>query len=146
MHDLETMLDPDDREAALERGFTQHDALEFRGKLLKPLSAATYSVLQRSGNRLLSGVSTDPFSDVAGFVLLHAADPSESKEARRKVWAGQAVWNEYVYEYLEANPDIHQDLEAAIPMFQRMIEDYAKSFTKSVSAGEGKKKSGAQVT
>lgn len=146
MHDLEAMLDPEDREAALERGFTQHDTLEFQGKPLKPLTVATYSVLQRSGNRLLTGGSTDPFGDAVAFILLHAADPKESKEARRRVWAGQASWNEYVFEYMDANPGIYDDLMDFIPVFKAMIEDFTKTLTKSISAEPGKKKSGAQAT
>jgi hypothetical protein len=141
--DLE--FDPEDREAALERGFTQHDALMFRGKRLVPISAGTYSVLQRSGNRLISGNSTDPLGDATGFILLHSADPDERLKARSRVFAGHTSWLEYVYQYMEANPDIHADLLDSIPLFQRMFEDFSKTMTKSVSAGEGKKKSGAQV-
>ena len=139
-------FDPEDRNPALERGFTQHDTLIFRGKTLRPMTVGTYSVLQRSGNKLISGGSADPFGDAVGFLLLHSADPDESKEARRKVWAGQAAWNEYVYEYMEEHPDIHEDLLAAIPMFHRMIADFTKALTKSVSALDSKKKSGAQPT
>jgi hypothetical protein len=146
MHDLDAMLDPEDRDAALERGFTQHDTLEFRGKPLKPLSVATYSVLQRAGNRLVLGGSTDPFGDAMGFILIHSADPKESREARARVWAGAASWNEYVFNYLDEHPDVHEDLFAAIPMFRAMIDDFAKAVTKSVSAGDLKKKSGPQVT
>ena len=136
-------LGPDDRDAALERGFTQHDTLTFRGKPLRPLTIATHAVLQRSGNRLVSGDSEAPFADTAGFLLIHSADEKENRTVRNIVWKGKEAWNEYIFQYLEANPDIHQDLMAAIPVFRKMIEDFGKALTKSVS-GEGKKKSGIQ--
>jgi hypothetical protein len=139
-------FDPEDREAALERGFTQHDVLEFRGKRLVPITAGTYSVLQRSGNRLMSGGSPDPLGDAVGFILLHSADPDERLQARARVYAGQSSWLEYVYQYMEENPGIHADLLASVPLFERMFKDFSKTLTKSVSAGSGKKKSGARAT
>jgi hypothetical protein len=140
------MLDPEDRDLALERGFLDHDTLSFRGKRLIPLCLATYTVLQRSGNRLLLGNSIDPLGDAVAFLLLHSADPDDRKEARRRVYSGQAVWNEYVYNYMESNPDLMGDLVPALPMFTRMIEDFTRTLTKSVSAETGKKKSGDQAT
>jgi hypothetical protein len=145
MHDLDTILDPDDRDAALERGFTQHDTLTFRGKRLIPLTIATYSVLQRAGNKLVTGGSDAPFADAAGFVLLHVADETENRRARSAVWRGREAWNEYVYAYLASDSTIAEDLFAAIPTFQKMVEDFVKSMTKSMSAAGVKKKSGAQA-
>lgn len=137
-------LGPDDRDTALERGFTQHDTLSFRGKSLIPLTIATHSVLQRAGNRLVTGNSEAPFADAAGFVLIHSADPDENRKTRSFVWKGKEAWNEYVYQFLEANPDIHQDLFDAIPMFRKMIDDFTRSMTKSVGGENGKKKYGPQ--
>lgn len=138
-------LDSDDRDTALERGFTQHDTLAFRGKQLRPMTIGTYSVLQRAGNKLVTGGSDAPFADAAGFVLIHSADDSEAKEARKQVWRGREAWNEYVHEFMEADPDIAADLFEAIPTFRKMIDDFVRALTKSVSA-DGKKKSGAQAT
>lgn len=138
-------IGPDDRDTALERGFTHHDTLEFRGKPLKPLTIATHSVLQRAGNRLVMGNSEAPFADAAGFVLIHSADPDEARRARNVVWKGKEAWNEFIYEYLDANPDISGDLMEAIPMFRRMIDDFGKALTKSVGGENGKKKYGPQA-
>lgn len=142
MPDDDIELGPDDRDTALERGFTQHDTLSFRGKPLLPLTIATHSVLQRAGNRLVTGASEAPFADAAGFILIHSADPDENRKARSFVWKGKEVWNEYVYQYLSDNPDIHSDLMDAIPMFRKMIEDFGRTLTKSASAVDGKKKYG----
>jgi hypothetical protein len=143
MHDLDTTPDPDDREAALERGFSQHDTLRFRGKALRPLTISSWRLLQRTGNHLLQGNSDDAVGDAAGFILLHVLDEDEHRLARMYVWRGTAAWNEYIHHYLYENPDIVEDLMAAAPMLRAMVEDFTKTFTRSVSAGEAKKKSGA---
>lgn len=146
MHDLDTLLDPDDREAALERGFTQHDTLSFRGKHLRPLTISTWRLLQQTKNNFILGSMDDAIGNAVGFVLLHVLDEDEHKKVRAHVWRGPAAWNEYIHQYLEANPDVLEDIVAAAPMFRAMVEDFTKSQTRSVSAGELKKKSGAPTS
>jgi hypothetical protein len=136
-------FDPEDREAALERGFTQHDTLTFRGKRLRPLTLSSWRLLCRSGNGLVFGVKTDVIGDAAAFVLLHAFDEDEHAATRAQLWRGTAAWNEYIHKYLDSNPDLLADLNDAAPMLSQMVTDFHKAQTKSISAGEGKKKSGA---
>jgi hypothetical protein len=143
MHDL-NVLDPEDRDAALERGFTQHDTLSFRGKPLRPLTIATWRLLQRSGNQFLLGRTDDPLGDSVGFILLHSLDEEEHKKARAYVWRGTTAWNEYIHEYLDANPDIMPDVMEAAPMLRQMVQDFLNAFSKSISGAELKKKSGDQ--
>lgn len=141
MHDLlDQSLDIDDREAALERAFTQHDSLMFMGEKLKPLSIATFSLMQRAGIKILG--ARMEIMDIAGFILLHSSDEKKNREARSAVWRGVDAWSEYVFKYLEGNPDIMEHIIANQSVFLRMLEDFVQVQTKSMSSGELKKKSG----
>ena len=137
-------LGPDDRDEALRRGFTQHDTLTFMGKRLRPMTAGTLDLLQKTGNRLLAGGQETPFSDVAAFALLHLADEKEHAIVRSNVWRGRAAWNEYVYAFLNDTPNIEAELKDAAPAFRQIISDYSQGLTKSVNGDDGKKKCGPQ--
>ncbi len=137
---------PDDREEALRRGFTQHDTLMFMGKPLRPMTAGTLDLLQKTGNRLLAGGQETPFSDIAGFALLHIADEEQHRAVRGYVWRGKAAWNEYVYQFLNDTPHVEAELRDASPAFRQIISDYTKGITKFANGSEEvKKKCGPQA-
>lgn len=146
MHDLDTTPDPDDRDAALERGFTLHDTLQFRGKALRPLTLSSWRLLIQSENKLLTGGTKDPVGDAAAYMLIHVRDEDEHRNVRATIWRGMAAWNEYIHQYLDENPDILGDLTEAIPMVKKMLADFHAAQTKSVSASEHKKKSGVLLS
>ena len=138
-------IGPDDREDALRRGFSQHDTLTFMGKRLRPMTAGTLDLLQKTGNRLLAGGQETPFSDIAGFALLHIADEDQHKTVRAKVWQGRASWNEYVYQFLNDTPEVEAELRDASPAFRKIIADYTNVITRPANASDGKKKYGPQA-
>jgi hypothetical protein len=136
---------PDDREEALQRGFTQHDTLTFMGKPLRPMTAGTLDLLQKTGNRLLAGGQETPFSDIAGFALLHISNEDEHRSIRREVWRGRESWNEYIYQFLNGTPNVEAELRDAAPAFRQIINDYTQGITKTANGAEAKKKCGHQV-
>jgi hypothetical protein len=143
MNDLD--FGPDDREEALSRGFTQHDTLVFMGKRLRPMTAGTLDLLQKTGNRLLAGGQETPFSDIAGFALLHILDEDEHRSIRAEVWRGRASWNEYVYQFLNGTPNVEAELRDAAPAFRQIINDYTQGITRAANGSEAKKKYGPQA-
>ena len=138
--DLE--IGPDDRDEALARGFTQHDTLTFLGKPLRPMTAGTLDLLQKTGNRLLQNDQATPFSDMAGFALLHVQDEKEAKKIRAEVWKGRAAWNEYIYRFLDETPNVEEELKNAANAFRQIIEDYSKGITRMNGDLNAKKKTG----
>jgi hypothetical protein len=144
MDDLDDIIGTDDRDEALRRGFSQHDTLTFMGKRLRPMTAGTLDLLQKTGNRLLAGGQETPFSDIAGFALLHIADEDQHKAVRAQVWKGRSAWNEYVYQFLNDTPNVEVELRDASPAFRKIIADYTSVITRPANAMDGKKKYGHQ--
>jgi hypothetical protein len=141
--DPDLMPDPDDegREEALERGFLEGP--NFDGDPLRPVSAGTVMLMQRSGNRLFHGDTSNALADVAAFVLIHSS--GVGREARRAIYAGDNTFDEMVFEFLD-EPGIEGKIAAFTPTITAMMEDYQKTQTVAIGGGEGAgKKSGRRI-
>lgn len=126
----ELELDADDaREVALERGILEHDTLEFNGKSIRPISAGSMAILERTRNGLILGDASSLLFDAAAFVILHTDDEDLFRAARRAAFSPD--WPGYVVDWLDATPEVHQKLIEFAPNIRRMREDYAKTITRS---------------
>jgi hypothetical protein len=136
------LLDPEDQERddALERAFLEHDTLEFDGIPLRPVTAGTWMLLERSKNRLLVGDVSNAIADTAGFILIHEED---NKAARQAIFSGQ--FDEMVFEFLDELTNAHTKLAGFAPTIARMVEDYTKTQTQDISGEPVKKKSGRRT-
>jgi hypothetical protein len=141
--DPDIELDPEDKERdeALERAFVEHDSLSFDGVHLRPVSAGTIMLLQRSKNRLLMGDTSNVIADAAAFVLIHAEDNSATRQA---IFRNEL--DELVYQFLDETEDAQKKLMEFSPVIARMMQDYLKTQTTSLESGAGlKKKSGRRT-
>jgi hypothetical protein len=142
--DIDLSPDPDDeRDMALERSMLD-TAPAFDGEALRPVSAGTIALMQRSGNRLFYGDSTNAMADVAAFVLLHSEETSH--EARRAIYRGDNQFDEMVFQFLDA-PKMQQKVLEFTPIIAEMMQDYIKTQTVSMGAGSeaAVKKSGRRI-
>jgi hypothetical protein len=136
------LLDPEDQDRtdAIERSFLEHDALEFEGIPLRPVTAGTWMLLERSKNRLLLGDVSNAIADTAAFVLIHEED---NRAARASIFAGK--FDEMIFEFLDELDGAHSKLLQFAPTIARMVEDYVKTQTQSISGEPVKKKSGRRT-
>jgi hypothetical protein len=133
--DLDMLPEPEDtdRNDALERGFLEHDTIQFDGELLNPICAGTLSLLQRTNNGFLRGDTSRSLEDSAAFVLIHQKD---NIAVRRAIYAGyKGEFEEIVFEYLHTLPDAQGKLTGFADTISRMFEDYTKTLTSPMSGG-----------
>jgi hypothetical protein len=124
--------DPEDtpRDEALARAFTAHDAMTFDGKPIRPVSAGSMAMLQRTRNGLIFGDSSNLLFDAAGFVIIHTDDETLFKSARRAAWS--ADWPAYVIDWLDAVPDAQAKLTLFAPKIAELMNDYGQALTTSL--------------
>jgi len=136
--DLAPDPDDDDRTQALEKGLLDVTP-QFDGMDLRPVSAGTVMLMQRSGNRLFYGDTTNALADVAAFVLIH--NEETSREARRAIYANDTSFDEMVFQFLD-DVGIQQKITDFTPVISAMMEEYVKTQTVAMgtgTAGAGKK-------
>ena len=93
--DTDLELEPNEsRDLALERGIAEHDALEFDGKPIRPITAGSMAIMQRTKNGLIFGDGSNLLFDSASFVILHTDDEAKFKQARREAFGPD--WPAYV--------------------------------------------------
>jgi hypothetical protein len=132
---VEADLQPDQddlREEALERAFVQHDTLEFNGKPIRPISAGSMAMLQRTKNGLIFGDSSNSLFDLASFILIHTDDEKEFKAVRRTIFSGD--WPEYVINWMDSTPDVLAKLTVFVPTIARLRQDQDAAFTRSLES------------
>jgi hypothetical protein len=136
--DLAPDPDDDDRTQALEKGLL--DVMpQFDGMSLRPVSAGTVNLMQRSGNRLFYGDTSNALADVAAFVLIH--NEETSLDARRAIYAKDDSFDEMIFQFLD-EPGIQQKITDFTPVISAMMEEYVKTQTVAMgtgTAGAGKK-------
>ena len=144
-HDFDRAPDPDDddRTQALEKGLLDVTP-QFDGMDLRPVSAGTVMLMQRSGNRLFYGDTSNALADVAAFVLIH--NEETSREARRAIYANDTSFDEMVFQFLD-DVGIQQKITDFTPVISAMMEEYVKTQTVALGAGMegGGKKSGHRI-
>jgi hypothetical protein len=136
--DLAPDPDDDDRTQALEKGLLDVTP-QFDGMDLRPVSAGTVNLMQRSGNQLFYGDTSNALADVAAFVLIH--NEETSRDARRAIYAKDFSFDEMVFQFLD-EPGIQQKITDFTPVISQMMEDYVKTQTVAMgtgTAGAGKK-------
>jgi pyruvate dehydrogenase complex dehydrogenase (E1) component len=138
--DIDLAPDPDDegRNEALESGLLDVTP-QFDGMDLRPVSAGTVMLMQRSGNKLFYGDTSNALADVAAFVLIHSE--LTSHDARRAIYAKDDSFDEMVFQFLD-EPGIQQKITDFTPVISQMMEDYVKTQTVAMgtgTAGAGKK-------
>jgi hypothetical protein len=138
--DIDLAPDPDDegRNDALEKGLLDVTP-QFDGMDLRPVSAGTVNLMQRSGNRLFYGDTSNALADVAAFVLIH--NEETSLDARRAIYAKDDSFDEMIFQFLD-EPGIQQKITDFTPTISAMMEDYVKTQTVAMgtgTAGAGKK-------
>jgi hypothetical protein len=138
--DIDLAPDPDDegRNDALEKGLLDVTP-QFDGMDLRPVSAGTVNLMQRSGNRLFYGDTTNALADVAAFVLIH--NEETSLDARRAIYAKDDSFDEMIFQFLD-EPGIQQKITDFTPTISAMMEEYVKTQTVAMgtgTAGAGKK-------
>jgi hypothetical protein len=141
--DIDLAPDPDDegRDIALERGLVAGTP-QFDGMALRPVSAGTIMLMQRSGNRLFYGDASNALADVAAFVLIHSE--TFGQDARRAIYKADTSFDELVFQFLD-EPGIQQKITEFSPIISAMMEDYAKTQTVSLGSGASVKKSGRHI-
>jgi len=138
--DIDLAPDPDDegRNEALESGLLDVTP-QFDGMDLRPVSAGTVNLMQRSGNRLFYGDTSNALADVAAFVLIH--NEETSLDARRAIYAKDDSFDEMIFQFLD-EPGIQQKITDFTPVISAMMEEYVKTQTVAMgtgTAGAGKK-------
>jgi hypothetical protein len=142
--DIDLAPDPDDnRDLALERSLA--DSVSFDGLPLRSVSAGTIALLQRSGNKLFFGDTSNFLCDIAGFIILHS-DPFFAAEARKAIYRNDGSFDEMVFEFLD-QPGIQEKITAFSPTLKQMLDDYTSTQTVSLGGGTGDapKKSGSRT-
>jgi hypothetical protein len=129
--DLATDSD-DIREAALERAFTQHDSLEFDGKPIRPVSAGSMAMMQRTKNGLIFGDKSNLLFDTASFVIIHTDD--ERAFRRVKDEAKGDNWFGYVIDWLDATEAAQAKLTQFAPQIAELMNDYGSALTKQLES------------
>jgi hypothetical protein len=129
--DLATDSD-DIREPALERAFTQHDSLEFDGKPIRPISAGSMAIMQRTKNGLIFGDSTNLLFDAASFVIIHTDEETQFKAARRAAFGPD--WPGYVIDWLDATEAAQAKLTQFAPQIAELMNDYGSALTKQLES------------
>jgi hypothetical protein len=130
--DLDMLPEPEDtdRNDALERGFLEHDTIQFDGESLRPVSAGTLALLQRTNNGFLRGDTSRALEDAAGFVLIHR---ETNAGVRRAIYANE--FEDLVFEYLDTLPGAQDKLTGFADTISRMFEDYTRALTTPLSGG-----------
>ena len=133
IEDLET--DPEDkRDIALERGMLAHDLLVFDGKKIRPLTAATMAIMQRTKNGIIFGDASNLIFDAAAFIIIHTDDEENARTIRRAAFGTD--WPGYVLDWLEALPDAQSKLTRFAPQIAGLMNDYGAALTKSLEIPE----------
>jgi hypothetical protein len=143
--DIDLAPDPDDegRNDALEKGLLDVTP-QFDGMDLRPVSAGTVNLMQRSGNQLFYGDTSNALADVAAFVLIH--NEETSLDARRAIYAKDDSFDEMIFQFLD-EPGIQQKITDFTPTISAMMEEYVKTQTVAMGTGQAGagKKSGPRI-
>ncbi len=125
-------LDPEDhtRDEALAKAFTGHAP---RG--LRPMNAATADALSRTDNGLLRG--TAGMFDVAAFILLHAKEESDYRDALASTFT-LPEFRDRVTRLLEsAHP---ADLTGRADEIRKLMADYVSLLSARIGPSKKKRK------
>jgi hypothetical protein len=118
-------IDPEKRSGLLEQAAFGGNQ-EIHGLELRPVTAATWSLLSRLGNHFVTGVpSSDNAFAVYSFVYLHSKPLSE---IRRRI----AVIDDLradIYDFMDARPV--EDMFAFLPWITAQMEHVAATITAS---------------
>jgi hypothetical protein len=138
--DIDLAPDPDEsRDLSLERSLA--DSVSFDGMPLRSVSAGTIALLQRSGNRLFFGDTSNFLCDIAGFLILHS-DPDFAAEARKAIYRNDGSFDEMIFDFLD-RPDIQGKITTFSPTLKQMLDDYTATQTVTLGGtGEAGKKNG----
>lgn len=103
---------------------------QFDGKLVRPISAGSMAMLQRTKNGLIFGDATSLLFDTAAFVLIHIDDETHFATVRRAIFKGD--WPEFVINWLDSNEGVHSKLSRFAPRIRDLMNEYGASLTRQL--------------
>ena len=117
-------------ELSQERGALLHDKMVFEGKPIRPISAGSMALLERTKNGIIFGDATSILFDSAAFVLLHTDDERTFAPCVRAIFDGK--WPQMVIDWLDRTKDAQTKLTDFVPQIVQLRKDYAAALTRQV--------------
>jgi len=107
---------------------------EYDGQPMRKITAASWELLRLTGCKIIVGDTSQVLEDVASFVLLHM---EKTRQQARRVFfeKGKTAFREFVFDWIDEDPDTESKLAEASQAISGMLERYRTTFTKDEGAG-----------